>query len=339
MRLWKRIVCIGLLCIGLLCGGPAFSQGAGLPGIGPAGPYRIGPGDVLEITVFEVEELSKPATVGPRGILVLPLLGEVEVQGLTPLEVAGRLEELYGESLLRDPQISVEVRDYRSQPVSVLGAVERPGIYQLQGRRRLLEVLAIAGGLANNSGDEIRITRHGSDLAAAMSSTVAPAPGAEAAAGSPPVVAGNDARTVEEIAVSIRRLLTDPGETPDNPWIEPYDVIRVAETGLVYVLGAVERPGGYPIERESMTVLRAISLAQGLGRRAAPQKARVIRQQGGGKQEILVPIGDILRGEAFDAPLEDNDILFVPDSRAKSALHRGAEAAIQLATGVIIWRR
>jgi polysaccharide export outer membrane protein len=134
-------------------------------------------------------------------------------------------------------------------------------------------------------------------------------------------------------------LLSGPGAAGDNPWIEPYDVVRVAKTGLVYVLGAVTRPGGYPIEQESMTVLRAISLAQGLDPRAAPQKARVIRQQGAAKREIAVAIDDILRGRAADAPLEDNDILFVPDSRARSALHRGAEAAIQIATGVIIWRR
>lgn len=303
MRLWRRLVCAALLSV------PALCQIAPAVEIGPAGPYRVGPGDVLDITVFEVDELSKPATVGPRGTLVVPLLGEIQAEGWTPLEIAAQLEKLYGESLLRDPQISVAVRDYRSQPVSVVGAVVRPGIYQLQGRRRLLEVLAMAGGLANGSGDEIRVARHGEK---------APA---------------------EELALSARALLAGPSDARHNPWIEPYDVVSVAKTGLVYVLGAVARPGGYPIEQESMTVLRAISLAQGLDSRAAPQKARVIRQQGAAKQEMEVPINDILRGAAADAPLQDNDILFVPDSRAKSALHRGAEAAIQLATGVIIWRR
>lgn len=337
MRLWKRVVCIGLLC-----GSPALTQSAGPTAISPAGPYRVGPGDVLDIAVFEVDELSKPATVGPQGKIVLPLLGEVAVEGLTPLEIAARLEELYGESLLRNPQISVAVRDYRSQPVSVFGAVERPGIYQLQGRRRLLEVLAMAGGLANDSGDEIRIARHGSGPGAAreeLAGEALPPGGAVAGGVDGAGIAPAPEEIPQEIVASLRRLLADPSETRDNPWIEPYDVVRVAETGLVYVLGAVARPGGYPIEQESMTVLRAISLAQGLDRRAAPQKARVIRQQGAAKQEIAVPIDDILRGAAADPPLEDNDILFVPDSRAKSALHRGAEAAIQLATGVIIWRR
>jgi polysaccharide export outer membrane protein len=303
MRLWQRLICAALLSV------PALCQIAP-PENGPAGPYRVGPGDVLDITVFEVDELSKPATVGPRGTLVLPLLGEVQAEGLTPLEIAAQLEKLYGETLLRDPQISVAVRDYRSQPVSVVGAVVRPGIYQLQGRRRLLDVLAMAGGLANDSGDEIRVARQGEKAAPS-----------------------------EELALSLRALLAGPSDARNNPWIEPYDVISVAKTGLVYVLGAVARPGGYPIEQESMSVLRAISLAQGLDSRAAPQKARVIRQQGAAKQEMEVPINDILRGAAADAPLQDNDILFVPDSRAKSALHRGAEAAIQLATGVIIWRR
>ena len=330
MRLWKRAVWIGLLC-----GGPAFGQSAGRTEIGPAGPYRVGPGDVLDIAVFEVDELSKPATVGSRGTLVLPLLGEVDAAGLTPLEIAARLETLYGESLLRDPQINVTVEAYRSQPVSVFGAVERPGIYQLQGRRRLLEVLAMAGGLAKDSGDEIRIARQGGSNAAREELAAGPLPDGVDAVKSTTM----PEETPEEIVLSVRGLLAGPGGARDNPWIEPYDVIRVAKTGLVYVLGAVSRPGGYPIEQESMTVLRAVSLAQGLDRRASPQKARVIRQQGATKQEIAVRIGDILRGQAPDAPLEDNDILFVPDSRAKSALHRGAEAAIQLATGVIIWRR
>jgi polysaccharide export outer membrane protein len=302
MRLCKYLLAIGLLCVT-----PAFTQNTGPT---ESAAYRVGPGDVLDITVFEVEELSKPATVGPAGMLALPLLGEVAVDGLTALEVGALLEKLYGESLLRSPQISVSVKDYRSQPVSVFGAVERPGIYQLEGRRRLLEVLALAGGLASDSGGEIRITR-----------------------------GSRTDRAAQEVVISIQRLLAGPGESPDNPWMEPYDVVRVAKTGLVYVLGAVARPGGFPIEQESMTVLRALSLAQGLEPGAAPQKARVIRQQGGAKQETAIAINDILRGRAADAPLQDNDILFVPDSRAKSALHRGAEAAIQLATGVIIWRR
>jgi polysaccharide export outer membrane protein len=147
------------------------------------------------------------------------------------------------------------------------------------------------------------------------------------------------AERAEEIRVAVRALLAGASEGDNNPWTEPYDVIRVSKAGLVYVLGAVGRPGGYPIEQESMTVLRALSLAQGLDGRASPQKARVIRQSKDGSQEIAIRIGDILRGAAADALLENNDILFVPDSRAKGALHRGAEAAIQLATGVIIWRR
>lgn len=317
---WKRIAAIGLLC-----GAPAFAQSpspeAGSSGIGPAGPYRVGAGDVLEISVFDVDELGKTVTVGSQGTLVLPLLGEVNVGGLTTLETALRLEALYGESLLRDPQINVAVKEYRSQPVSVFGAVERPGIYQLQGRRRLLDVLAMAGGLASEAGHEVRVTRQSSSDSASAGA----GPAAEAAP--------------RELAVAVQDLLAGTGEEQNNPWIEPYDVIRVAKTGLVYVLGAVARPGGYPLEQESMTVLRAISLAQGLDRGAAAQKARVIRQQGGVSHEVAVRIEDILSGVAPDAPLVDNDILFVPDSRAKSALRRGAEAAIQLATGVIIWRR
>jgi polysaccharide export outer membrane protein len=333
MRLWKRVVAAGILCCA-----PAFNQSGSSTELGPAGPYRVGPGDVLEVSVFEVDELGKTVTVGSQGTLVLPLLGEVAVEGLTAPEIAVRLEHLYGESLLRDPQINVAIEEYRSQPVSVFGAVERPGIYQLQGRRRLLEVLAMAGGLTKEAGQQVRITRQ-AGLFKESGGSSGEGPGSFDRIGSGEPAAGETPPEPPEIVVAVEDLVSGPGRDQGNPWIEPYDIVRVAESGLVYVLGAVARPGGYPIEQESMTVLRAISLAQGLDRRAAPQKARLIRQQGGGRHEIAVRIDDILSGALPDAPLEDNDILFVPDSRAKTALRRGAEAAIQLATGVIIWRR
>jgi polysaccharide export outer membrane protein len=143
----------------------------------------------------------------------------------------------------------------------------------------------------------------------------------------------------EEIQIAVRDLLLgrDPG---GNPVVEAHDVIRVAAARLIYVLGAVVKPGGFPISgQDSVSVLRAISLAEGLARNAAPQKAILIRESEEGKTEIPVAVNSILRGEALDPSLQGNDILFIPDSRAKTALLRSAEAAIQMATGVVIWRR
>ena len=318
--------------------------------IGVSGPYRVGPGDVVQITVFEVDELSQPAVVTQQGSIPLPLVGEVGVEGLTTSEIEGKLTSLYSQDLLRNPQISVRVEEFRSQPVSILGAVREPGVYQLQGRRRLLDVLAIAGGLSPEVGETITISRPAGRRLVSDAVHFLPSP--------PPVQLirppGAPARSrrmdrfgrtdrpgiAEEMRVSVRGLLTGAAGEAGNPLVEPHDVVQVAKAGVVYVLGAVKQPGGFPIkDQEKVTVLRALSLAAGLNGNAAPQKARIIRQIGAEKFEVPVAVRDILRGRTGDVELETNDILYIPDSRAKNALSRGSEAAVQMATGLVIWRR
>ena len=137
--------------------------------IGVSGSYRIGPGDVIRIDVFEVDELSQSTTVALEGTISMPLIGEVGVDGLTTLETESRLEKLYSPVYLRDSQISVTVEEFRSQPVSVVGTVQRPRVYQLQGRRRLVEALAMTGGLTDNLGEMITILRRDPDLIATSS--------------------------------------------------------------------------------------------------------------------------------------------------------------------------
>ena len=145
---------------------------------------------------------------------------------------------------------------------------------------------------------------------------------------------------VEETVVSVRRLLTLRTSEEDNPWIEPHDSIRVSKAGVVYALGALRPPGGFPIkDQERMTVLRAVSLASGMERTAALQRARIIRTVHGEKTETPVELRGILSGKDPDPELLPNDILYVPDSRMKSALNRGAEAIVQMAVGVVVWRR
>ena len=154
MRL-KFITFIAIL--GLLT--PCFPQTPAGYAIGVAGSYKVGPGDVLDIAVFEVEELSKLAPVGAGGRISLPMLGDVPVAGMTTREIETELERRYAVKYLNDPQLSVSVKEFRSQPVSVIGAVDKPGVYQLQGSRRLIEVLAMAGGFAPDVGDVITISR------------------------------------------------------------------------------------------------------------------------------------------------------------------------------------
>jgi polysaccharide export outer membrane protein len=322
--------------LGLLI--PCFPQSPAGSTIGVAGSYKVGPGDVLDIAVFEVEELSKTAAVGAAGRISLPMLGDVPVAGLTTRSIETDLERRYAVKYLNDPQISVSVKEFRSQPVSLIGAVDKPGVYQLQGSRRLIEVLAMAGGFAPDVGDVITISRRGEDAGETPDFLTANLPESQANdLGVEPEPASGAG---SEIEVSVRELLRMSGGHAHNPLIEPHYVIRVSKAGLIYVMGAVEKPGGFPIkDQETLTVLRAVSLALGTARHASPQKARLIRGVDGAKQEIPVRIQDMVEGKLPDIAMRADDILFIPDSRAKSALGRGAEAALQIATGIAIWGR
>ena len=302
--LWIRIALSLLFVAGLAAESaePSWSPSE----IGVSGEYRCGPGDRLAIEVFEVEDLSGEAVVSADGSIRMPLIGAVEARGRTPTEIEARLRDLYGGDLLRNPQIQVSVVDYGSQPISVLGAVNSPGIYQLRGARRLLDVLALAGGLSEQVGEAVTISS----------------------------VGGSGGRTI-----SVKRLLAE--RSPDlNVSIEPHDVIQVESASVVYVLGAVGRPGGFPLENQDrLSALQALSLAEGAKRTAALKRTRVIRRVGAERVEFGVDLARVLAGKSEDPTLEPHDILFVPGSGSKTALHRGAEAVVQMATGVVIWRR
>lgn len=301
-----RLAVLTLLCLG--CAHAQENHSNLQPGGGQE--YRLGPGDTLSVEVFEVEELSGPATVDSAGRIRLPLVGEVAAAGRTARELEELIEGRFRSAYLHDPQITVSVEDFRSQPVSIVGEVAKPGVYQLQGKRRLLEVLALAGGLTEHVGETVAITRDAAD-------------GPE-----------------RDLTVAVKSLLTGgPGER-DNPWIEPHDSVRVSRAGIVYVIGAVRQPGGFPIkDQERMTVIRAVSLASGAEKTAARQRARIIRQKDGAEAEIPIRLADVLNGKAADTALEPNDIVYVPDSTAKSTLNRTTEAVMQMAVGLVIWRR
>lgn len=272
--------------------------------------YRVGPGDTIEVAVFEVEDLDRSVTIAADGRIRLPLIGAIEVGGNTPREIEAQISSLYADGYLRNPQVTVSVVDFRSQPVSVLGAVREPGVYQLLGRRRLSDVLALAGGLSEEVGDSVRISR------------------------------SSDGEAQREIEVSVSSLLSLHPSPDDNPWIEPHDSIQISKAGVVYVLGAVGRPGGFPIkEQEPMTALRAISLAEGTEGVAAKKRVRIIRRRDGLEEELPIRLDRILAGKAPDPVLEPNDIVYLPDSKLKKSLNRGSEAVIQMATGLVIWRR
>lgn len=297
---------------------------AALPG---PSDYVIGSGDLLRIDVFDVPDMSRQVRVAESGHISLPLIPvKIRVAGLTSFQVEEKLAELLQvNGLVSNPQIAVFVQEHRSQPVTIVGAVRKPTVYQVIRPTTLLEALSYAEGLADDAGSVVIVTR-------------APSPSAGSAEGSD----GAQSDSSPTITVSLKDLL-ESGDPRFNIPVYGGDVVSVPRAGVVYVVGAVEKPGGFVLrsDGEEMTALKAIALAQGLKGTAKPSDAVIIRKhpETGKEQEIEVNLSRILGRKAEDVSLRANDILFVPDSTGKKALRRAAEAGIAITTGLIIWRR
>jgi polysaccharide biosynthesis/export protein len=289
----------------------------------PAG-YILGPEDQILIRALYAEEISeKPIVIGTDGYISLALVGRVRASGLTveqlETELMSRLKPY-----MQDPQVSVSIVEFRSQPVSVLGAVANSGVVQLRGRKTLFEVISQAGGLKNEAGNIIKITRRKEFGPIPLPSAVADSSGQF---------------SVAEVSV---KSVMEARVPEENIEIKPKDVISVPRAELIYVIGAVKRAGGFVLnEREHISVLQALSMAEGLDRVASGGNARILRSSDDAstRTEIAVDVNKILAGKTSDVAMVANDILFIPNSAAKSATLRGVEAAIQMATGVVIWGR
>ncbi len=300
----------------------------------PSSPdYVISPDDLLDVSVFDVPEISRAYQVSPSGSISLALLpGPISAAGLTLGQLARVLSErLRTAGLVRNPQVTVEVKQSRVHSVAIAGAVKRPQIYPLLGKTTLLDALSQAEGLADDAGNTAIITR--GEIATRL---LGQDEGREVQADDPP-------RPPHLVTVDLKRLLED-GDSRLNLDLYAGDWVTVQRAGIVYVVGAVNRSGGYALknDREEMTVLKAIALAENVKSTAIGKKAMIVRknpQIPGGREEIAVDLDKILSGHAPDRLLLANDILFVPDSTGKKALRRAAEAAVQVTTGVIIWRR
>ncbi len=293
--------------------------------------YTIGPDDVLQITVFEVPEISGEYRVSSRGQLSLPLLPQkILAAGLTAAELETTLEEsLRASQLVNTPQVSISVKEYRSHPITVVGAVRKPTVYQAVGRTSLLEVLARAEGLADDAGSTVVITRQANpQLVGSPATEAASRPDADPSAGTR--------------VVRLKDLL-ESGDPRFNVPVEGGDTVAVPRAGIVYVVGAVNRPGGFVLkdDREEMSVLKALALAEDLKPSALRSKAVIVRKdlRTGQSTEIPVDLSKILGAKGSNPVLQANDILFVPDSGGKRALRRAAEAALQITTGIVIFRR
>jgi polysaccharide biosynthesis/export protein len=285
---------------------------------------RIGPGDLLDVTVFEAPEMNRTLRVSTRGEISLELLGPVMASGLTPHDLESALQEKLRRKYMKDPHVGVFVRELESHPVSVVGAVNKPGVFQIQGTKTVLEVLSMAGGAAQDAGESVVILR-----------------GAAFSEGETTSNHGLPREPSPKIdAVSLWNLMESRDAALNLP-VYPGDIVKVTSGDLVYVVGEVRKPGGFPLKNnQSITLLQALALAEGATHTAATGQARIVRTDADTGQRIEIPVnlGKILANKASDPGLLPKDILFIPNSSAKSAFYRGAESAVSMATGVAIYK-
>jgi len=345
--------------------------------------YVIGSGDVINVDVFDVKELSREVRVSQTGSIGMPLVPvRLHVAGLTESQAEEKIAEvLEANGLVTHADVSVTVKERKSKPITVVGAVGHPLVYQADREVTLLEVLAEAGGIGNDAGDTIIVTRTSlapqdpSDpseppaigpeepLPAAGQNSTPPAKpldsSASSASSSPAVSAGanpafpqvkTNAPTPASAAASpsLNNTLTinlndlmETGDSANNIVLQAGDIVTVPHSGIVYVLGAVGKPGGYVVanDRAQMSTLKLLALAGGLNHTAKSDHAVIIRKDNQGQQhEVALDLKKVLNRKAEDLQLQPSDILYVPDSAAKQALLRAAEFGVLLGTGVALYR-
>jgi polysaccharide export outer membrane protein len=248
----------------------------------------IGPGDELEVTVYGASDLSGHTRVSADGNISLPLIGDVRIAGLSSSEAAGAIEaQLRQGKVVNDPQVSVYVKEYISSGISVAGEVTKPGFYSAVGPHRLFDVLQAAGGTTDKAANKVIISHRGQ----------------------------KDATTLS--------ISKNPSEmTASNVELQPGDTVVVPKAGIVYVLGEVTRPGGYVLNSTGgITVLQVVAVAGGPTHVASAGKTRLLRRTENGFQEQQIDVTKLLRGKALDISVRDEDILFIPSSRIKTALN------------------
>jgi polysaccharide export outer membrane protein len=291
--------------------------------------YIIAPDDELDIEVIDVPEFTRDYRVGPDGSLTLPMLSEpIFAAGLTPDQLAAVItEKLRAAGLVTNASVTVSVKSSKVHAVAITGAVNKPELYTVFGTTTLLNVLTDAGGLSPEASDTAVVTRGGTAMRvlALRNSTAG----------------DNSSGPASVIRVDLKRLF-DGGDPKANLTIFPGDTVTVLNAGIVYVVGAVNRAGGYTLARswQNMTVLKAIALAGNVTPDAKSKKAEIIRRDPtapGGRREIPVNLKKILAGHAPDLSLEANDVLFVPESNGKKAFRQGMQAALGVGTGLLIY--
>jgi polysaccharide export outer membrane protein len=307
---------------------PAWAAGQEAPSpsqsAGQEAGYALGPGDTLFIQVQNVDELSNPSAVfrvDLNGYVDVPRIGPVYASGLTTDRLAALLADRF-KKYLQNPVVSVRVNEFHSKSVSVLGAVGTPGVHNLQGDKTLLATISEAGGLTKDAGSTINITRSKDQGPIPLPTAVPDATGQFSVA-----------------QVNVRDVInaTNP---KDNILVRPNDVITVPQGDVIYVIGAVNKAGGFTLsDHQDLSVLEALSLAAGLDKDASAKNSKVLRRTAGNinRTEIPVDVKKILAGKASDVPLFPNDILFIPSSGSRNASVKILQALLTVGTGIAVY--
>ncbi len=272
---------------------------------GDIGDYLLGPGDLIQVTVFETQELNAEVRVSSRGHISLPLLDAVEVRNLTAAEAEEKIETLLKAKYLQDPHVSIFIKEHVSKQITLVGSFKKPGTYDYVSKRKLLDVIAIAEGLSEKAGSAAYITRY-------------------------------DEKSRKNINYFIDLdQLVRKGNMQQNVTIMGGDVIFIPETGQCFVDGAVRKPGTYPL-RNGMTITEAIALAGGLAGYADTDKIKLIRHMDHNqeRQVLSLSYNDLQGGVGDTLLIKDQDIIFA-ESSASGTLFSGSGFTIGfLGTGV-----
>ena len=309
----------------LLCCLAAFAQvvfGQQPDTTATSSTYILGPGDQISLTIpaLAADFTGKNFRIDGSGDLALPIVGNVHSGQRTVEAVQNEIKNRLS-SILQTPDVVLSVTEYASQPVSVLGAVTQPGIRQLQGHKTLFEVLSLSGGLRPDAGTTVEVTRN---------IKMSPLP--------LPNVTTNSTGQFSVATIKLKNVMN---ASPENIMIMPGDTVFVPKADIVYAVGSVIKPGGYTIGEDGvLSALQMVSLAGGVQRTAAMDKAKILRLVPGttaSRTEMTIDIKRLMAGRTPDVPLQPNDILFIPNSGAKSAGFRTIEAIVTVATGLAIY--
>lgn len=265
----------------------------------------VSSGDLLTVSVTGAPEYRYDVRVNSHGDTSLPMVGNIRLAGLSTFQAEDTIaKSLKKNGFFNEPEVQVFVKEYAASGISVLGEVQKPGIYPLPGHRTLLDAISAAGGTGPKAGKTVSITH----------------------------------RDQPDSNETLQLVHEDKG-TMTNRIIYPGDTIVVSKAGMVYVVGDVKEPTGIIMENPHLTILQAVAMAHGTNSTAALGSAKLIRKAtSNAPQEIPIPLNTILAAKAPDLELQPDDIVFVPNSLAKSATRRGLEAILQTATGLAVYR-